>query len=114
VSDTQARLDAIRATLGRRFSAPDGTPWSDIEKWEEEAYAAVDALAAELERVTARNETAVRILNESAAWDSSRPYTQEEAREYHTAIVMALSFLAGNHDAAALAGAARAAQDEGA
>jgi hypothetical protein len=67
----------------------------------EDVRAERDRLVAERATLNARNETALQLLKDNAGWDSSRPFTQDEARKYHVANIMAISFLEGNHDEAA-------------
>jgi hypothetical protein len=118
VSDTQARLDAIRGALRTADNASPGYP-----AWSEAMYA-LDALAAELERVTA----ALRDLREAAGdyhqgceCGGSGVITACSGRDTEgccgacerTACEVCPDLLVALYQAdAALAGGARAAQDD--
>lgn len=52
----------------------------------------------ELERLQGRNNLALRIIKEASAWNSTRDFTQEEARRYHVALIMSTAILQGDLD----------------
>jgi hypothetical protein len=97
MSDTQARLDAVREAVGHYITAlmVDASAVAGCERAMDEAF---DALAAELERVTA----ALLTAKDDLRWQSdyAGPDGRAEAQEAISRIY------------AALAGGARAAQED--
>jgi hypothetical protein len=59
--------DTIREALSKRFLAPEGTPWAEIEKYEADAYTALDALAA-------RYDALENALREIRVWFEEEPW----------------------------------------
>jgi hypothetical protein len=97
VSDTQTRLDAIRPPL-EADATPIGRDWVDYAK----------ALEAELERVTAARDRAVDVANEAYDYDNK---LREALREIMQLMIRHDDYRAYKIARAALAGGARAAQE---